>query len=146
MDLSLFDATVRIDDAFVDAPPDAVRRELREYARGERRTFDVAVAYPEDFTGDVMRAMTAIPYGETRTYGALARDLDTSAVAVGGACARNPVPVVVPCHRVVASDGGLRGYSGGDGVDTKRRLLEHETRNAEDSDDGTRQSTLPGRD
>ncbi|MFC6955439.1 methylated-DNA--[protein]-cysteine S-methyltransferase [Halorubellus litoreus] len=145
MDFSLFDATVRIDDAFVDAPPDALRRELREYARGERRTFDVAVAYPDDFTGDVMRAMTEIPYDETRTYGALARDLDTSAVAVGGACARNPVPVVVPCHRVVASDGGLRGYSGGDGVDTKRRLLEHETRNVE-GDDGTRQSTLPGRD
>jgi methylated-DNA-[protein]-cysteine S-methyltransferase len=146
MDFSLFDATIRIDDAFVDAPPEAVRRELREYARADRREFDVAVAYSDDFTGDVMRAMTRIPYGETRTYGALARDLDTSAVAVGSACARNPVPVVVPCHRVVASDGGLRGYSGGDGVATKRRLLEHEARNADGGTDGTRQTTLPGHD
>ena len=145
MKVSVLSHTLEIDATHVAEPPAEIRDQVRAYERGDRRAFDLSVTMPDGLTGDVMRAMTAIPYGETRTYGALARDLDTSAVAVGGACARNPVPVVVPCHRVVASDGGLRGYSGGDGVDTKRRLLEHETRNVE-GDDGTRQSTLPGRD
>ena len=70
--------------------------------------------------------MAAIPYGETRTYGEIAAELDSAPIAVGGACGRNPVPVVVPCHRVVGSDGGLRGYSAADGIATKRRLLELE--------------------
>lgn len=114
-----------IDAAFVDAPPERVSEQAAEYVAGERTEFDVAVAFPDSFTGEVMRAMTEIPYGETRTYGELADRLGSSAIAVGGGCGRNPVPLVVPCHRVVGVD-GLRGYSGDGGLDQKRALLEHE--------------------
>ncbi|NHN41223.1 methylated-DNA--[protein]-cysteine S-methyltransferase [Halorubellus sp. JP-L1] len=139
MQVSLVETTIEVDERAVDAPTEELRRQVREYARGDRRTFDLDVDAPTEFAGAAMAAMRDIPYGETRTYGDLAADLDTSAVAVGGACARNPVPVVVPCHRVVASDGGLRGYSANGGVDTKRRLLEFEATHVEDA---TVQSTL----
>ncbi|MGB9987295.1 methylated-DNA--[protein]-cysteine S-methyltransferase [Salarchaeum japonicum] len=122
----MFGYEFALDDASVDASEAAVREQLREYEAGERRSFDVDIDYPDTFTGDVMRAMERIPYGETRTYGDLAGELDTAAVAVGQACGRNPVAVVVPCHRVVGADGGLGGYSASGGTDAKRRLLEHE--------------------
>lgn len=124
--LTVRDGDLELDPAFLDADAAAVRRQVREYDRGERRAFDLAVTYPDGFTGRVLRAMADIPYGETSTYGDLAADLDTAPVAVGGACGRNPLPLVVPCHRVVAGDGGLRGYSAPGGVALKRRLLAHE--------------------
>lgn len=102
-----------------------LRRQLDEYAAGERQQFDLTVDYPETHLGDVMRAMSEIPYGETRTYGDLATDLDSGAVAVGQACGANPLPVVVPCHRVVGAD-GRGGFSAEGGVDAKRRLLAFE--------------------
>lgn len=126
MHVSLFDTTISIDDAVVAEGPEEIRTQVSEYERGERREFDLEVAYPDGLTGEVMAAMAEIPYGETRTYGEIAADLDTAPIAVGGACGRNPVPIVVPCHRVVGSDGGLRGYSASGGVETKRRLLEFE--------------------
>mgnify|MGYP000654589433 CR=1 FL=1 len=126
MQITLFGYEFALDDASVDASEATVREQLREYEAGERRSFDVDIDYPDTFTGDVMRAMERIPYGETRTYGDLADELDTAAVAVGQACGRNPVAVVVPCHRVVGADGGLGGYSASGGTDAKRRLLEHE--------------------
>jgi methylated-DNA-[protein]-cysteine S-methyltransferase len=125
MDVSLFGYTLDVDASRIDATAVEIRRQVREYERGERRAFDLSVAVPDDFTGRVMEAMRAIPYGETRTYGELAAELDTSPVAVGGACGRNPVPVVVPCHRVVGVD-GLRGFSADGGVEAKRALLDHE--------------------
>ena len=67
--------------------------------------------------------MRAIPYGETRTYADLARDLGTAPRAVGTACARNPLPILVPCHRVVGTDRELHGFSFPGGIDTKRSLL-----------------------
>lgn len=99
-----------------------VRRQLDAYEAGDRRTFDLTVAFPDSHLGRVMRAMAAIPYGETRTYGDLADDVGSGAVAIGQACGANPLPVVVPCHRVVAAD-GLGGFSNEEGVDAKRRLL-----------------------
>ena len=117
--------SLTLDGAYLDAPPERVREQAAEYAAGERTTFDVPVAFPDSFTGEVMRAMAAIPFGETRTYGELAAELDTSPIAIGGGCGRNPVPLVVPCHRVVGAD-GLRGFSGDGGVGQKRALLEHE--------------------
>jgi methylated-DNA-[protein]-cysteine S-methyltransferase len=117
--------TLTLDAAYLDAPTERVREQAAEYAAGERTAFDVPVSFPDSFTGEVMRAMAAIPYGETRTYGDLARELGTSPIAVGGGCGRNPVPLVVPCHRVVGAD-GLRGFSSDGGVDQKRALLEHE--------------------
>lgn len=126
MDVELFGRTVEIDASRVEASEAEIRRQIAEYAAGERREFDMSVDLADGFTGEVMAAMAAIPYGETRTYGEIAVDLDTAAVAVGNACGRNPVPVVVPCHRVVGTN-SLGGYSAGDGTALKERLLELET-------------------
>ena len=115
-----------LDTSLLAESDDEVRRQLDQYAAGERQALDLPVDSPAGHLGDVMRAMAAIPYGETRTYGDLASSLSTSPVAVGAACGRNPVPLVVPCHRVVGSD-SLGGYSGGtDGPALKRRLLDAE--------------------
>ncbi|MBI9116060.1 methylated-DNA--[protein]-cysteine S-methyltransferase [Sanguibacter suaedae] len=101
-----------------------LRTELDEYFSGERQDFTVTVsAVGTPFRRRVWALLRAIPYGQTRTYGDLARDLgDPGAVrAVGGANARNPVCIVVPCHRVVGADGSLTGFAGG--VERKLRLL-----------------------
>lgn len=81
------------------------------------------------FQRDVWRAIAAIPKGKTLTYGEIAKRLKSAPRAVGQACGRNPYPIVVPCHRVVASDGGLGGFASATGgylLDTKRWLLAHE--------------------
>ena len=115
----------RSDDAgFAD-----VREELAEYFTGSRTSFDLATrASGHPLQQAVWQLIAAIPYGATRTYGDLARDLgDRSlAQAVGAACGRNPLPVVVPCHRVVGADGSLVGFGGG--LDRKRFLLDLEHR------------------
>ncbi|HEY1677928.1 MAG TPA: methylated-DNA--[protein]-cysteine S-methyltransferase [Candidatus Sulfotelmatobacter sp.] len=102
-------------------------RELKEYFAGTRREF----SFPLDLSGTEFQlacwnALLAIPYGETRTYGDIARAVNrpTGFRAVGMANNRNPIAIVVPCHRVIASDGKLCGYGGG--LDIKRRLLELE--------------------
>ena len=99
-------------------------RQLTEYFAGTRRTFDLPLApHGTPFRLKVWAAMQAIPYGETRSYGDLARDLDSAPRAVGGACGANPIPLIIPCHRVVGAGGALGGFSGGAGCDTKRQLL-----------------------
>ncbi len=129
MFVTLWDWQSELDESFLDASPEEIRQQVREYVDGDRREFDLHVTLPDDFTGRVMAAMTEIPRGETRTYGEVAEALDTAPIAVGQACGRNPVPIVVPCHRVVAAD-GLGGYSGGgdDRLALKRRLLDLESR------------------
>ncbi len=106
-----------------------VVRELEEYGSGRRTQFTFPVE-PEgtDFDRQVWEAVAAIPYGETTTYGEIARRLGKpgAARAVGTANGRNPVPPVIPCHRVVAAGGGLGGYGGG--LPLKRKLLDLETR------------------
>ncbi|WP_158056391.1 methylated-DNA--[protein]-cysteine S-methyltransferase [Halorussus halophilus] len=126
MELSVFDQGLSIADSHVAESPEEVRGQVREYESGERDTFDLTITPLEGFSGDVMEAMAAIPYGETRTYGELADELDTAAVAVGQACSRNPVPLVVPCHRVVGANGALCGYSADGGLELKERLLQFE--------------------
>ena len=106
-----------------------VQRELTEYLDGRRTGFTVPTAAEgSPFEREVWRITAAIPYGETRTYGEVAQDLGEpgSARAVGIALARNPLPLVVPCHRVVAAGGRLGGFGGG--VERKRRLLALEER------------------
>jgi methylated-DNA-[protein]-cysteine S-methyltransferase len=101
--------------------------QLAEYFAGTRRTFELRLA-PQGtpFQRRVWDAVAAIPYGETRSYGAIAAAIDSrSAVrAVGAANGRNPWPIIVPCHRVIGSDGSLTGYGGGLAI--KRALLEFE--------------------
>jgi methylated-DNA-[protein]-cysteine S-methyltransferase len=101
-----------------------VRDQLAEYFAGSRRTFELALAARgSPFQKAVWSALLSIPYGEIVRYGDLATRLGSAPRAVGGACGRNPLPIIVPCHRVVAANGSLGGYSGLDGLDTKRFLL-----------------------
>ncbi len=76
-----------------------------------------------EFDQQVWRAMLEIPYGRTKTYGEIATALGGTARAVGTACGRNPIPIIIPCHRVVGADGAMIGYSGGAGVESKVALL-----------------------
>jgi methylated-DNA-[protein]-cysteine S-methyltransferase len=105
----------------------AARQQLVDYFARRRTAFDLPLAPPHSSFQDRMRAaMIAIPYGETRSYGDLAATLGSAARAVGQACGGNPIPIIVPCHRVLAAGGNLGGFSAGNGVATKRWLLDHE--------------------
>jgi methylated-DNA-[protein]-cysteine S-methyltransferase len=110
------------------APFASVRAQLREYFAGRRKAFEVSLALNgSPFERHVWRALRAIPYGETISYGELARDIGhpSAARAVGVANARNPIAVIVPCHRVIGASGALTGYGGG--LERKRLLLELES-------------------
>ncbi len=101
--------------------------QLREYFAGQRRDFDLELApVGTDFQRQIWEALRAIPCGETRTYSELASAAGRprSARAAGRACATNPIPIVVPCHRAVGSDGSLTGFAGGLGM--KEAFLELE--------------------
>lgn len=101
-------------------------RQLAAYFAGELTRFDVPLdPGGNDLERQVFDAMRAIPYGETRTYGDIARDLGTYGQPVGQACGANPIPVIIPCHRVL-SVSGLGGYSGQGGIETKIALLKLE--------------------
>jgi len=103
------------------------RKQLLEYFSGRRKRFDLPLA-PDGSPTElrVWQLMAEIPYGETRSYGDLGRDIGLAPRAVGRACGSNPLPIFIPCHRVIASDGKLGGFSGGEGTETKRRLLQLE--------------------
>lgn len=101
----------------------AARQQLHAYFDGNRLTFDLALAPAGTaYQRRVWQALCDIPPGTTRTYADIARTVGGSPRAVGGANGRNPIPIVIPCHRVVATT-GIGGYSGGDGLPTKRFLL-----------------------
>ena len=114
-----------------DAEPDrdgrfaALAAQLDEYFAGGRTTFDVPLAqHGTDFELRVWQRLREIPYGETCTYGEIARELGSSARAVGRANGRNQISIIVPCHRVIGANGSLTGYAGG--LEAKRALLDHE--------------------
>ena len=98
-------------------------RQLRAYFQGHRKSFDLPLKPAGTrFQQRVWQAMRDIPPGTTRSYGDLARAVGSAPRAIGQAVARNPIPIVIPCHRVLAK-GGPGGYSGGEGLPTKRSLL-----------------------
>lgn len=104
------------------------RRQLEAYFARRLSGFDLPLApQGSPFEQRVWEAMRRIPYGLTARYGDLAREVGSAPRAIGRACGRNPIPIVIPCHRVLAA-GGLGGYSGGDGLSTKRLLLALEAR------------------
>jgi methylated-DNA-[protein]-cysteine S-methyltransferase len=106
------------------------RDQLQEYFDGQRTEFDLPLApHGTDYRRRVWAALREIPPGTTRTYAEIARSAGGSARSVGRANGANPIPVLIPCHRVVAA-AGVGGYSGGDGLATKRFLLQLETRAA----------------
>src|SRR5580704_1170966 len=109
------------------APLEKTIRQLRSYFAGEREEFDLSLA-PEGtrFQQEVWKRLCDIPYGETISYGELARKIGNpnASRAVGLANGRNPIPILVPCHRVIGADGSITGYGGG--LERKRWLLAHE--------------------
>jgi methylated-DNA-[protein]-cysteine S-methyltransferase len=124
--------SIERDAAPAGAHAEAVRaaaEQLAQWFAGERTDFDLALAPAATPRGGRLRdAMIGIRFGETMSYGALARLVASSPRAIGQACARNPFPIIVPCHRVLAAGGALGAYSAGDGPATKQALLDHERR------------------
>jgi len=130
------------DPADIDAAPDhsdpvlrAAAAQLAEYFAGERREFDLPLDLEgTDFQKEAWLALADVPYGETTSYGEQARAIGRPGAfrAVGAANGKNPVPIVLPCHRIVGADGSLTGFSGG--LDIKQQLLVHEQK----------QQSLPG--
>jgi methylated-DNA-[protein]-cysteine S-methyltransferase len=110
-----------------DALLEPARRQLAEYFAGERTEFDLPLRpFGAPFQLRVWEALLNIPYGETASYGAIAREIGhpTAFRAVGAANGQNPIAIIVPCHRVIGSDGSLTGYGGG--LPAKRALLDLE--------------------
>jgi methylated-DNA-[protein]-cysteine S-methyltransferase len=126
----LNDLVVRISPRVLEAPAqlEEVRRELEQYFEGERREFELPLDWrlSRGFRCEVLRKLVRVPYGETATYAEMAIRAGRPRAyrAAGSACGSNPMPIVVPCHRVVPSAGGLGNYGGG--VDVKKYLLELE--------------------
>ncbi|MCP8891970.1 methylated-DNA--[protein]-cysteine S-methyltransferase [Sphingomonas faeni] len=116
-------------DAVASNAP-AIREALRQieaYFAGQLTAFDLPLAPSPTERGAVLRqGIVDVAYGETASYGALAKAIGSSPRAIGQACARNPFPIVVPCHRILGAGGALGAYSAGNGPITKSRLLDHE--------------------
>jgi O-6-methylguanine DNA methyltransferase len=115
-------------DAGPDDPTGLLRdaaAQLAAYFAGARRGFDLPLALGSGRTGAFLRALVAIPFGATRSYGDLARQLGTSAQDVGQMCGQNRLPILIPCHRVLGAR-GLGGFSAPGGIETKVALLRHE--------------------
>jgi len=102
------------------------KSQVEAYFAGDRQDFDLPLRVAgSDLQRAACDAMLAIPFGETRTYGDLAKDLNAPAQAIGQACGGNPIPVIIPCHRILGAS-SLGGFSGGTGIETKVALLKHE--------------------
>ena len=118
---------------FNEAQMSDARQQLREYFSGERRDFDLPLKLSgTEFQVSVLEALQGIPYGETTSYGEIAKRIGRPKAvrAVGAANGRNPIPIVVPCHRVIGSTGDLTGFGGG--LDTKEALLRLEAEHTQD--------------
>ena len=102
---------------------EAIHQLERYFARKLERFELPLAARGTDFQKSVWKMMSEIPYGETATYGGMAMALSSGPRAIGMACGRNPIPIIVPCHRVLGSGGKEGGFSGGQGLPTKRKLL-----------------------
>jgi methylated-DNA-[protein]-cysteine S-methyltransferase len=119
LDVVLDSLATKLSPRILEAPArlDAVRRELDEYFEGKRQAFDVPIDWTlySDFGRRVLQATAAIPFGHTATYGQMATEAGNAKAsrAAGRALGANPIPIVVPCHRVIGTSGKLTGYTGG---------------------------------
>jgi len=114
-----------------EKPFAAARQQLQEYFAGERKTFDLSLNLSgTEFQVQVLEELKRIPYGETTSYGNIAARIGRPKAvrAVGAANGRNPLPIIIPCHRVIGSSGHLTGFGGG--LDTKETLLRLEAENS----------------
>lgn len=117
---------------FNEKPFAAARQQLREYFAGKRKSFDLPLRLTgTEFQVQVLEELQRIPYGETTSYGSIAQRIGRPKAvrAVGAANGRNPLPIIVPCHRVIGSSGDLTGFGGG--LDTKEALLRLEAENSD---------------
>ncbi len=119
-------------DTAMSAPKASIAAEaasqLNAYFAGKLKRFDLPLrAAGTPFQQKVWRALRSVPFGETRSYGDIAREVDSAPRAVGGACGANPITIVVPCHRIIGSGGWIGGYTGAEGCATKQLLIKHET-------------------
>jgi methylated-DNA-[protein]-cysteine S-methyltransferase len=115
-----------------EKPFASARQQLREYFAGERREFDLPLKLSgTEFQMNVLQALQQIPYGETTSYADIAERVGRPKAvrAVGAANGRNPIPIIVPCHRVIGSHGDLTGFGGG--LDTKEALLRLEAEHSQ---------------
>lgn len=104
-----------------------VQNQLSEYFLGKRKEFDIEmILNGTEFQKKVWRAILAVPYGQIVSYNEIAKKLNTGPRAVANACGKNPIPIIVPCHRILPSSGKVGGYSGKGGTHTKKKLLEIE--------------------
>ncbi len=122
-----FDSYLRPFETDVVAP---YAEQLREYLEGKRREFTFPIHWDifRPFQREALQAVCKVPYGETRTYSEIAAEIHRPQAyrAVGRANATNPMPIVIPCHRLIGADGKLHGYGGGEGLKTKEWLLKLE--------------------
>ena len=124
---------LRFDDAVENNPSELTEsavRQLKEYFDGNRKTFDLPLeADGTEFQKNVWAQISKVAFGETISYGQIAKNIGRpkAARAVGGAVGANPLAIFVPCHRVMATNGAITGYSGGEGISTKRQLLKMES-------------------
>ena len=103
------------------------QKQLEAYFNGKLKTFDLPIEIEgSDFQKNVCLLILQIPFGKTEVYGDIAKKLNSSARPVGGACGRNTIPIIIPCHRVIGVNKKLTGFSGQGGVKTKEKLLHHE--------------------
>ena len=109
MEIRINNEAVEIRERLLDKSSEEIGKQVRQYLDKDRTRFNFEVELSKDFTDQVLREIQAIPYGSTKTYGEIADNIDSSAIAVGQACGRNPVPVIIPCHRVISAN-GLGGY------------------------------------
>lgn len=110
---------------------DRLQAQLTEYFSGKRQAFDLPLApVGTAFQKEIWSALRTVPYGETRTYGDIAALLHRpkAARAVGGACGKNPILLLTPCHRILGSGGAMTGFSAEGGIAVKQQLLTHEAR------------------
>lgn len=122
------DETPGADTADDDPLLREARRQIEAWLAGRLTRFDLPLTPAASQRGEVLRAaIVAIPYGETASYGQVARAVESGPRAIGQACARNPFPIIVPCHRVLGNGGRLGHYSGGHGLETKLALLRLES-------------------
>ena len=126
MEYSIGKNKIQINEKLIKENRETVRKQLEEYMNGGRKEFSLSIEFPSGFTGKVMKEMSRIPYGETRSYGEIAQKLETAPIAVGQACGKNPVPVIVPCHRIVGKS-SIGGYHYG--LELKQKLLDLESGN-----------------
>ena len=123
-------AIVRLDWSEEGDPPSSdlthkMADELDQYFNGDLKKFTVPIRPREGFASRFAQALLGIPYGETKTYGNLAKELNISAQAIGQACGANTIPIVIPCHRVLGAT-SLGGFSGNGGIEAKVALLKLE--------------------